>query len=59
MRFQNPRYDIKGEGPVLAFIDQLLESASEFDEEQRYSRSIQLEPRKQARKKSLAKPFHE
>ena len=32
---------------IIIFIEQELESSSEFDEDQRYSRSMELEPRKQ------------
>ncbi len=38
----------------MIFIERELEE-SQFDEDQRYSRSIELEPRKQTTKKVLAK----
>ena len=41
---------------IMIFIETELESSSEFDDEQRYSRSMQLEPRsKQTSKKHVGK----
>lgn len=50
MRFQNPSYSFPPNGAIMIFIEKELESSSEFDEEQRYSRSMELEPRKQSNK---------
>lgn len=38
----------------MLFIEKELESSSEFDDDQRYSRSIEVEPKKHSNKK-LAK----
>ena len=43
---------------ILTFLDKVVDSASEFDDEQRYSRSMELEPRKPVngvRKKSITR----
>lgn len=42
---------------IMIFIETELESSSEFDEDQRYSRSMELEPRssKQTNKKHVSK----
>jgi hypothetical protein len=54
-KFQNPMYNLEPDGAVLAYLDSALETATSFDEEQQYSRSMTIEPKaeRQGSKTSL------